>query len=60
MSLYTFFIVRDDPSWGTSCFVPSDLALGAFTVWETKPETVYPFKCNLALQERERKRWLVM
>lgn len=41
MSLYTFFTVRDDPSWQTSCFVPSDLALGAFTVWETKPETVF-------------------
>lgn len=48
------------PILGTSCFVPPALALGAFTVRETKPETVFLLKCNLALQERERKRWLVM
>lgn len=45
---------------GTSCFVPPALAPGAFTVGEATPETVPPFKCNLALQERERKRWLVL
>lgn len=51
--------VTDPREPATLCSVKS-LPLG-LSLWETKPETVSPFKYNLVLQGRRkaRKRWLV-
>lgn len=47
MSLHASFTVIGDWFWGTSHSVPCPWDL--YSVWETKPETVCPFKCHLVL-----------